>query len=273
MRGNDCKPSVSELKILIKGAGEMASAVAWRLFRSHLRICMTELERPVAVRRPVSFCEAVYEGRQIVEEVEAILVEAADGISSAWEKNKIPVLVDPKCRIKENLKPHCLVDAILAKVNTGTLLSDADLVVALGPGFVAGVDADMVIETNRGHRLGRILTEGQAEPNTGIPGEIGGYTWQRVLRAPSGGIFVAERNIGDLVNKGAVVGSVDGNPVTAWVEGMIRGLIRSETPVQKGFKIGDIDPRGKRNFCYTISDKARAIGGSVLEAIMRVFNK
>jgi xanthine dehydrogenase accessory factor len=273
MKGKDRKPSLSELRVLIKGAGEMASGIAWRLFRSHLHVCMTELARPAAVRRPVSFCEAVYEDQQVVEGVEGILVEASDDVLSTWKQNKIPILVDPDCRVRENLKPHCLVDAILAKKNTGTHLGDADLVVALGPGFVAGVDADMVVETNRGHRLGQILTDGEADPNTGIPGDIGGYTWQRVLRAPSRGIFLADRGIGDLVEEGAVVGYVDGNPVMAGVKGVIRGLIRPETPVPEGFKLGDIDPRGERSFCYTISDKARALGGSVLEAIMRAFNK
>ncbi len=263
---------MSELSVLIKGAGEMASGIAWRLFRSHLNVCMTELERPIAVRRAVSFCEAIYEGKQIVEGVEGILVDSVDRILSTWEQNKIPIMIDPQCRVKERLKPHCLVDAILAKKNTGTHLGDADLVVALGPGFVAGIDVHMVIETNRGHRLGQILIDGAAEPNTGIPGEIGGYTWQRVLRAPSLGVFVAERDIGDQVEKGVVVGSVGGNPVMAGVEGVVRGLIRPETPVREGFKLGDIDPRGEKNFCYTISDKARALGGSVLEAIMRAFN-
>lgn len=269
----DRKPSLSELRVLIKGAGEMASGIAWRLFRAHFRVCMTELERPVAVRRSVAFCEAIYEGRQVVEDVEGILVDSADSVQSAWEQNKIPILVDPNCLAKESLRPDCLVDGILAKKNTGTQSDDADLVIALGPGFVAGVDADMVIETNRGHRLGQILTDGQAEPNTGIPGEIGGYTWQRVLRAPAKGIFLTEKAIGDRVEKGTVVGSVDGSPVPAGIEGVIRGLIRPGTPVSEGFKLGDIDPRGEKDYCYTISDKARALGGSVLEAIMRTFNK
>ena len=273
MEGIDRKPSLSELKVLIKGAGEMASGIAWRLFRSHFRVCMTELERPIAVRRWVSFCEAIYDGSQDVEGVEGILVDSVDRIQWAWQQNKIPVVIDPKCSVKESLRPHCLVDSILAKRNIGTHIGDADIVIALGPGFVAGVDAHMVIETNRGHRLGRILTDGEAEPNTGIPGEIGGYTWQRVLRAPAKGIFVAKRDIGECVAKGEVVGSVNRSPVLAEIEGVIRGLIRSDTPVSKGLKLGDIDPRGERAYCSTISDKALAIGGAVLEGILRHFNR
>ncbi len=273
MGRTDRKPALSELRILIKGAGEMASGIAWRLFHSNFHVCMTELERPIAVRRLVSFCEAIYDGSQVVEGVEGILVDSVDRVEWAWQNNKIPVIIDPKCRVKERLRPQCLVDAILAKRNTGTQFGDADLVIALGPGFVAGVDAHMVIETNRGHNLGRIITDGEAEPNTRIPGEIEGYTWQRVLRAPTTGIFVTERDIGDRVNKGAVVGSVDGSPVLSEIEGVIRGLIRSETPVSKGLKLGDIDPRGKKAYCNTISDKALALGGAVLEAIMRTFNR
>lgn len=258
----------------IKGAGEMASAVAWRLYQANIkRILMTEIPQPLAVRRKVSFCEAVYEGEQVVEGVRAWRVEDLEGLRKAWEKGFIGVAVDPQWRLLSELRPHVVVDAVLAKRNLGTTLADAPLVIALGPGFTAGVHAHMVIETNRGHNLGRVITEGDAEPNTGIPGDISGHSADRVLRAPTEGIFRSLSSIGDRVSQGQTVGEVGGQSVTAGVGGVIRGLIRDGTPVHRGLKLGDIDPRGRVEFCHTISDKARAIAGSVLEAILRVYNR
>ena len=265
--------SLNQLTIGIKGAGEMASAVAWRLFCAHIqKIFMMEVEHPLAVRRAVSFCEVVYEGSQKVEDVEAVKVSNPEGIREAWENRKIAVIVDPQWRSLQKLRPDVTVDAILAKKNLGTNLAEAPLVVGLGPGFSAGKDVHMVIETNRGHNLGRIITTGSAEPNTGIPGSIGGHDVKRVLRAPAKGVFTALRSIGDLVKSGEVIGSVENLAIPAEIDGILRGLIRSGTNVTAGLKLGDIDPRGKREFCYTISDKARAIAGSVLEAILRIYN-
>ncbi len=265
--------SLNQLTIGIKGAGEMASAVAWRLFCANIqKIFMMEVERPLAVRRAVSFCEVVYEGSQKVEDVEAVKVSNLEGIREAWENHKIAVIVDPQWRSLQKLRPDVTVDAILAKKNLGTNLAEAPLVVGLGPGFSAGKDVHMVIETNRGHNLGRIITTGSAESNTGIPGSIGGHDVKRVLRAPVKGVFTALRSIGDLVKSGEVIGSVENLAIPAEIDGILRGLIRSETNVTAGLKLGDIDPRGKREFCYTISDKARAIAGSVLEAILRIYN-
>lgn len=263
-----------ELIVGIKGAGEMASAVAWRLYQANIRrILMAEIPNPLAVRRQVSFCEAVHEGRQVVEGVEAVLVGDQAGVRWAWEQGRVAVAVDPQWGLLKSLRPHVVVDAVLAKRNLGSTLADAPLVVALGPGFVAGVDAHMVIETNRGHNLGRVITEGEAEPNTGIPGEIAGHSSDRVLRASADGMFEAVCAIGDLVSPGQVVGRVGDAEIQARVGGVIRGLIRNGTPVSKGLKIGDIDPRGRREFCASISDKARAIAGSVLEAVLRVYNR
>jgi xanthine dehydrogenase accessory factor len=262
-----------EVIVAIKGAGEMASAVAWRLFMANLqKIVMLEIEKPLAVRRAVSFCEAIHDGHQTVERVGAVQVSESDGIRQAWDFGKIAVAADPKWFLLKELEPDLVVDAILAKRNLGTRMTDARLVIALGPGFRAGRDAHMVIETNRGHNLGRVITDGPAEPDTGIPATIGGFAEERVLRSPIRGNFIAQRAIGDRVAAGEVVGSVQRTDVCSNIGGVIRGIIRSNTPVAKGLKIGDIDPRGQAAYCYTISDKARAIGGAVLEAVLRVYN-
>ncbi len=262
------------LVVAVKGAGEMASAVAWRLFRANLcRIFMMETQAPLAVRRLVSFCEAVHDGKAVVEGVEAVLAEDARGVQLAWDRHRIAVLVDPQWRHIGLLRPDVVVDAILAKRNLGTAMDEAPLVIALGPGFEAGRDAHFVIETNRGHNLGRVMASGRAEPDTGVPGEIGGRSSERVLRAPAAGTFLADSGIGAMVRPGEAVGRVGAAEVRVEMGGVLRGLIRSGTPVEAGLKIGDIDPRGKVEFCGTISDKARAISGSVLEAILRVCNR
>jgi xanthine dehydrogenase accessory factor len=264
---------LSQLVIVIKGAGEMASAVAWRLDMAHLKkILMLDKSHPLAVRRKVSFCEALHFGNQIVEGVEAILVHTVADIYKAWEQEKIAVAADPQWLLLQQVRPQVVVDAILAKKNMGTRMKDAELVIGLGPGFTAGQDVHMVIETNRGHDLGRIITAGCAEANTGVPGAIGGAAGERVLRAPAAGYFQTERSIGESVTAGEIIGTVAGQKVTSRIDGVIRGLIRPETKVPRGLKIGDVDPRGRKQFCGTISEKARAIGGSVLEAILRIFN-
>ena len=262
---------LSNFKVLIKGGGEMASGVACRLHKSGFKLLLTEIERPVAVRRKVSFCEAVYDGKTMVEGVEAILVKTLDDVTMAWDKKKIPLLVDPQCDSRLTIKPDVLVDAILAKKNTGTHLDDAPLVIALGPGFKGGKDAHFVVETNRGHNLGRLLNTGSAEPNTGVPGSIQGITSDRVLRASAEGPWQNNMDIGDYVRKDDTVGSVNGATVKAQIDGVVRGLIRPGISVKKNLKGGDIDPRGEKAFCFTISEKARAIGGSVLEGILRFY--
>jgi xanthine dehydrogenase accessory factor len=264
---------LNNLSVVIKGAGEMASAVAWRIYMSNIRrILMLEIDSPLAVRRKVAFCEAVQDGRQTVEGVEAIKVDDYDGAQRSWSQGKIAVAVDPEWRMLDRARPDVVVDAILAKKNLGTRMDEAPLVIGLGPGFTAGIDAHLVIETNRGHNLGRIITHGSAEPNTGIPGTIGGLTEQRVLRAPCSGEFYARRSIGHRIKKGDAIGTVAGEAVVAKIDGILRGLIRTASVVQRGLKIGDIDPRGNVDYCNTISDKARAIAGSVLEAILRIYN-
>ncbi|MEW6349559.1 MAG: selenium-dependent molybdenum cofactor biosynthesis protein YqeB [Thermodesulfobacteriota bacterium] len=265
--------TLGHLTILIRGAGEMASGIAWRLYRSGFRrLLMTEIAQPLAVRRSVSFSEAVWDLSHAVEGVTARRIAALGEAESAWQDSTIAVLVDADCRVAPILKPDVLVDAILAKRNLGTHIHNAPLVIGLGPGFRAGSDVHCVVETNRGHHLGRLLTDGSAAPDTGIPGEIGGHTVRRVLRAPTGGVFEARLAIGEAVNEGDLVGNVAGQGVHAGLAGMLRGLIRSGTLVRQGLKIGDIDPRGDPSYCLTISEKARAIAGAVLEAILMKYN-
>jgi xanthine dehydrogenase accessory factor len=233
---------------------------------------MTEVPQPLAVRRTVAFSEAVWSGKQRIEGIVAERIEYSEETNEKWLESIIPVLVDPECRSRLTLAPDVLVDAVLAKRNLGTRIDYAPLVIGLGPGFTAGLDVHCVVETNRGHDLGRLLTEGSAAPDTGIPGEIGGHTALRVLRAPADGLFEAILAIGDSVIEGDLVGQVAGQPVNAALSGMVRGLIRDRTRVHTGLKIGDIDPRGDSASCGTISEKARAIGGAVLEAILRKYN-
>jgi len=259
---------VRQTKVLVRGAGEMATGVAHRLHRSGIRVCLTEIAAPLAVRRAVSFCEAVYDGVMTVEGVTAVNVGSPEEIEGAWGKGEIPLLIDPANKVKGVLRPDVVVDAILAKRNIGTEICDAPLVLGLGPGFTANQDVHVVIETNRGHDLGRLIFQGQAEPDTGVPGVIGGYGIERVLRTPQAGIFHAVKMIGDAVAKGDIVANVDGAPMHAQINGVLRGLLRDGIVVTKNMKAGDIDPRGKRGACFTISDKARAIGGAVLEAIL-----
>jgi len=265
---------LEELVIMIRGAGEMASGVAHRLYRSHFKICLLEIKRPLAVRGEVSFCEAVYEGEKEVEGVRAKLISSPGEISSVWKKDQIPLLIDPAGKETGTyLKPDVVIDAILAKENLGTQIDDAPFVIGLGPGFTAGKDVHAVIETNRGHHLGRVIFEGSAEPDTGVPGEVGGFSVERVLRTTESGVFAPQKSIGDHVNKGSVVAVVKDYPIIAMVSGIVRGLLHEGVTAKKGMKVGDIDPRGKRELCFAISEKARAIGGGVLEAILSRFNQ
>ncbi len=264
----------NELVVLIRGAGEMASGVVHRLHRCHFKICMTEIPEPLAVRREVAFSEAIYDSKKEVEGVQARLISRPEEIESAWKNDEVPILIDPDAKkTREFLKPDIMIDAILAKKNLGTKISDAALVIGLGPGFTAGKDVHLVVETNRGHDLGRVISKGSAEVDTGVPGEIGGYTIERLLRTMKKGIFHPQKSIGERVNRGAVVAVSDDFPVIAKISGVVRGLLRDGVEVKKGMKVGDIDPRGKRELCFTISEKARAIGGGVLEGILYWFNK
>ena len=254
--------------IVIKGAGDLASGVAVRLAHCRFSIVMTDLLHPTSIRRTVCFSEAILRGAFTVEDVTAEYAKTIDEIQAIHQRGHIAVLADSKADCIRSLHPDVVVDAILAKRNLGTAVSDAPVVIALGPGFTAGIDCHAVIETMRGHDLGRVILSGAAEPNTGIPGSISGFTTERVLRAPKDGVFAEICSIGDVIEKGKAVAEVDGEPVFAAISGVIRGLLPTGTPVYAGMKSGDIDPRPVIEHCYTVSDKARAIGGGVLEAIL-----
>ena len=258
------------MQILIKGAGDLASGIAHRLYQCGFQIVMTETAAPTTVRCTVAFSRAVYEGCAEVEGVSARLAHHTNQIPDILASGEIAVFVDPDCTLLHDLHPDAVVDAILAKRNLGTSMEDAPIVIGVGPGFTAGTDCHAVVETKRGHDLGRVLYTGSAIPNTGIPGEIGGYTTQRIIRACCDGHFIPIVSIGTVVKAGDPVASVDGNPVYASIGGVVRGMLPSGTPVYHGMKSGDIDPRGIVSHCYTISDKARAIGGGVLEALLHL---
>jgi xanthine dehydrogenase accessory factor len=263
------KPDLPHLRILIRGAGEMATGTGFRLHRSGFtRILMTEIAEPLAIRRLVCFSEAVYEGSCSVEGLRAVAISRFDEAQAAWDNRSIPVIVDPSNACLDAFKPDVVVDAILAKKNLGTSINDAPLVIGFGPGFCANCDVHFVVETNRGHNLGRLIQEGMSEPDTGTPGVVGGESAKRVVRSPADGTLSTTYRIGTMVERGEVIGKVDGAEVTASLSGVLRGLIRPGIRVERGLKIGDVDPRGNPEYCSTISEKARAIGGTVLEAIL-----
>ena len=267
------KRNLNDLSVVIKGAGEMASGIAHRLYQAGIhRIAMLEIARPLSVRRFVSFCEAVYDGTAKVEGMESEIVTDVPSIKKAWERGHIAVIVDPAWKTVKTLSPDAVVDATMAKRNLGTTKNDAPFVIGVGPGFEAPRDVHAVVESNRGHDLGRVIYDGTAEPYTGVPGEMKGVGKERVLRAPSAGVVKHIRKIGDAVKEGEPVLFVGDTQVYAPFDGILRGLIR-EIEVEKNEKVGDVDPRAKREFCHTISDKARAIGGGVLEALLHEYNE
>ncbi len=258
--------------VLIRGAGDIASGAALRLYRAGFQVAMTDLERPTAIRRTVCFSEAIVHGACEVEGIRAVRADA-DEVRDVWAEGAIPVLADPAGACIPVLRPDAVVDAILAKRNLGTRITDAPIVVAAGPGFTAGVDCHAVVETMRGHYLGRVIYEGSALPNTNVPGLIGGFAGERVLRAPADGVFHALRAIGDQVQPGDAAGEVVTDtgecvPMHCTIGGILRGLLADGTPVHKGMKSGDVDPRCDPAHCLCASDKALAVAGGVLEAIL-----
>lgn len=270
--------------IVVRGAGDLATGTIHRLKKAGFRLLVLEAEHPAAIRRQVALSEAVYAGSARVEDVEAVRMDVdlaekknrkellEQEMERIWKKDGVPVLVDPAGLSIAALRPAVVVDAILAKKNLGTTKEMAPLVIALGPGFTAGEDVDVIIETKRGHNLGRVIRSGSAVPNTGIPGIIGGYGKERVMHAQAEGILRNVASIGDIVEARAVIAEIETEngtvPVEASLSGLLRGLIRDGYPVTKGFKIADIDPRQEElQNCFTISDKARCIAGSVLEVI------
>ncbi len=261
---------ITSVRVLVKGAGDLASGAIYRLWKAGFVVVATEVARPTAVRLTVSFANAVYEGTWSVQGVTAKKASSLEEALAFQEQGFVPVLVDPSASVRLGFRPHVVVDAIMAKRNTGTRIDDAPVVVALGPGFTAGVDCHAVVETQRGHNLGRVLYRGSAERNTGVPGEVGGRTWERVLRAPTDGTFKALGTIGKVVEAGEVVGFVDGQPVVSAIRGVLRGLLHEGLEVVRGQKVGDVDPRAEVSHCFSISDKALSVSGGVLEAVLHL---
>lgn len=265
--------------VVVRGAGDLATGVICRLYRAGYQVLALETEHPTTIRRTVAFSEAMYNTTATVEGVVCRKAEHEQEIKTILDQKEVALFCDPEGKSIASLHPAVVVDAIIAKKNLGTALDMAPLVIALGPGFTAQQDCHIVVETQRGHDLGRIITEGQAAQDTGVPGMIGGYGKERVLHAPAFGTFKATSTIGDMVQAGQVIAFVGEVPVKATIDGVLRGLLHDGLQVPEGFKIADIDPRGNPSYCFTISDKARAIGGAVLEAVdgyfsgyMRIFD-
>lgn len=259
------------MKILIRGAGDLASGIAAELWKRGHQILMTEAAVPLTVRREVAFSRAVYENRAVVEGIEAVLAENFEQAEEIMMAQKIAVMVDEQAEVRKKYLPEVLVDGIMAKKNLGTKISDAPLVIGVGPGFTAERDCHFVIETQRGAHLGEVIRKGSAIPNTGIPGKIAGYTIERLLKASSDGIMHPVAKIGDVVEKGQIVAKCGNEPVYAQLHGIVRGMLQEGVPVRKGLKIGDVDARIEEKLCYTISDKARKIGNGVAEGIDLVY--
>lgn len=254
--------------VLIRGAGDLASGIALRLHRAGLYIVMTDLPQPTAIRRTVSFSQAIRFGKTTVEDVTAVRAQTPEDVRAALTAGQIPVLPDANAACMAWLRPDAVVDAILAKRNLGTKITDAPVVIGVGPGFTAGLDCHAAVETMRGHTLGRVIRSGSPLPNTNIPGLIGGFAGERVLRAPDTGVFCQLLEIGAMVTAGDIAGTVNGKPMCCTISGVLRGILPDGTPVTAGMKSGDVDPRGDAAACYTASDKAIAIGGGVLQAIL-----
>lgn len=267
--------------VIVRGAGDLATGIVYSLYKAHFKVIVLETQYPSSIRRRVALSEAVYDGESKVEDIESVLVKSyEEALNIIANKNykKIPILIDPNCDILKNIKPTFLIDAIIAKKNLGTNKSMAKYTIALGPCFIAGKDCDIVIETMRGHNLGRMYLEGEAIPNTGIPGNIGGKEAERVIHASSNGIIENVKNIGDFVKEKEVIAYINNNnekiEVLATFDGLLRGIIKDGFKVHKGLKIADIDPRkSEYDNCFTISDKARNLGGSVLTAMMYLYNR
>lgn len=257
------------MKVVIRGGGDLATGVAEVLYQSGFKILILDIEKPSSIRRSVCFSEAIYDGIIQVENIICKKVENKNDIEKCWNEKIIPIMVDEKGEIIKKIKPNVVVDSIIAKKNLGTTKEMAPITIALGDGFEAGKDVDIVVETMRGHNLGRVITSGRAMKNTGIPGEIKGVSKDRVIYSLANGIFSSVKKIGDTVQKDEIIGYVGDVEIRGKISGVLRGIIREGYEVIENMKIGDIDPRiEEKNNCFTISDKARSLGGAVLRAIM-----
>ena len=260
-------------KVVVRGAGDLASGVIYRMHSSGFQVIVLEAEKPTHIRKSVSYAQAVFDGEITIEGVTGERAVNPVEAEEILKKGNIPVLIDPEGLSIYEFKPEILVDAIMAKKNLGTRKDTAPVVIAIGPGFKAGIDVDAVVETKRGHFLGRVIWDGEAQEDTGVPGNVLGYTNERVLRATAPGLFLPAKQIGEAVKKGDVVATVNGHSVKAQIDGIIRGMLNEGLEVTAGYKVGDVDPRGDVSYCRYISDKALAVGGGVLEAVLRLLHR
>ena len=260
--------------VIVRGGGDLATGTIIKLYNAGFKVLVLDIEKPSAIRRNVSFCEAMYTGEQTVEGITCHKAETVKDAERMLAEGKLCILKDPEGDAIYELNPVCVIDAIIAKKNLGTRIDMAPVVIGLGPGFTAGEDVHAVIETMRGHNLGRIIYSGCAVPNTGIPGKIAGFDKERVIHSPADGVMKNIKSITDTVKKDDVIAKVGDVPVIATLDGILRGLIRDGYPVTKGFKIADIDPRKEQiDNCFTVSDKARCIAGGALEALMHLMKE
>lgn len=263
------KRPIAETIVAVRGGGDLATGVIQKLVHAGFKVVILETAKPLAIRRTVALCTAIFQGEHQVEDLNATLVSTLPECHEVWSNKQIPIMIDEQAELVTELKPTILVDAILAKKNIGTNKNMAPITIALGPGFCAPEDVNVVIETMRGHQLGRLYFQGEAIPNTGIPGEIGGKSSERVIHSPASGKVKHVKKIGDVVKRGEVLFYIDQVAVHSPLDGVLRGLISEKVYCQKGLKCGDVDPRSIDQVdCYTISDKARALGGAVLEAVL-----
>ena len=268
MRLTDKGPIDRSRIAVVRGGGDLVTGVIFRLWRVGFRVLCLERAQPLVVRLPVSVAQAVFDGTHTIEGMRAVRIASVEGFLSGSRCDEVSALVDPEGESIARVKPDLVVDGIMAKMNTGTHRGMAPLVLAIGPGFTAPDEVHGVVETKRGHYLGRLITNGTPIPNTGIPGMEMGYTTERLLRAPTDGFVEPVKKIGDHVEAGDLVATVSGHEVRARIRGVLRGLIHPTAPVTKGLKIGDVDPRDERDHCFTITDKALAIAGGILEGVL-----
>ncbi len=259
--------------VVVKGSGDLGTGAAYRLWRAGFHVLCTDLPQPLVIRRSVSFASALYDARITVDGAMAERIMYVDEAVYTWQRDGVPVIADADGRSIAALHPEIVVDVVMAKRNTGTTLSDAPLVIACGPGFTAGLDCHALIETQRGHNLGRVLHTGSAAADTGVPGTVGGADVQRVVRAPIAGMMYGRKAIGDVVKAGDILAQIDTTIVRSPLGGVVRGLLHDGVRVVADMKIGDIDPRADISYCYSISDKALAVGGGVLEAVFALRDK
>lgn len=254
--------------IWVRGAGDIATGIAFRLYQSGFSLVMSDLPQPTSIRRTICFSEAIIKGETTIEHITARHAKSAEQARVILQQGEIAVVADPTGQIARQLSPVAIIDAILAKRNLGTKINDAQIVVGIGPGFTAGKDCHAVVETMRGHTLGRVYYQGAALPDTGVPGNVAGFTLERLLRAPRAGVFRGVKQIGDLVEVGEICAYVDDEPIITRIRGVLRGLLPDGITVYEGMKSGDVDPRCERSHCFAVSDKALAIGGGALEAVL-----